>query len=120
MVGVLLVEDDTVIAHLYAMKLRLDGYAVSVACDPASADQRFWQDRPRVVCLDQRLPGGSGTALAKRFADAGACCLLFTNDQECFEKPPPGISRSLLKASTNPSQLSAAISELVGRRPASA
>jgi len=120
MVDVLLVEDDATIADLYALKLRLDGYAVAVAGDSVSADQRFWQDRPHVVCLDEWLPGGTGTALAQRFAAAGAQCLLFTNDQSCYEKPPPGVRRSLLKAKTNPSQLSAAISELVGQAPASA
>ena len=31
MVGVLLVEDDTAIADLYAFKLRLDGFAVTIA-----------------------------------------------------------------------------------------
>ena len=120
MVDVLLVEDDATIADLYALKLRLDGYAVAVAGDSASADQRFWQDRPHVVCLDEWLPGGTGTALAQRFAAAGAQCVLFTNDQGCYEKPPPGVRRSLLKARTNPSQLSAAISELVGQAPAPA
>ena len=120
MVDVLLVEDDATIADLYALKLRLDGYAVAVAGDSASADQRFWQDRPHVVCLDEWLPGGTGTALAQRFSAAGAQCVLFTNDQGCYEKPPPGVRRSLLKARTNPSQLSAAISELVGQAPAPA
>lgn len=120
MVGVLLVEDDAAIADLYALKLRLDGYAVTVAVDSASADKTFWQDRPHVVCLDEWLPGGTGTALAERFAAAGARCLLFTNDQHCFEKPPPGVCRSLLKASTNPAQLSKAISELVRQAPAPA
>jgi DNA-binding NtrC family response regulator len=120
MVGVLLVEDDTTIADLYALKLRMDGYAVTVAGDSASADRRFWQDRPHVVCLDEWLPGCTGTALAPRFAAAGAQCLLFTNDQGRYEKPPPGVCRSLLKASTNPSQLSAAISEVVGQAPAPA
>ena len=120
MVDVLLVEDDATIADLYALKLRLDGYAVAVAGDSVSADRRFWQDRPHVVCLDEWLPGGTGTALAQRFAAAGAHCVLFTNDQGCYEKPPPGVRRSLLKARTNPAQLSAAISELVGQAPASA
>jgi two-component system phosphate regulon response regulator PhoB len=120
MVGVLLVEDDTAIADLYALKLRLDGFAVTVAGDSASAERTFWETRPDVVCLDEWLPGGAGTELAERFAAAGSRVVLFTNDQARYERPPQCVCRSLLKASTNPSQLSAAISELVGTIPRAA
>ncbi len=119
MVGVLLVEDDAAIADIYALKLRIDGFDVSVAGDPATADQVFWRERPAVVCLDEWLPGGAGTGLAERFAAAGAWIVLFTNDQSCYEKPPKAVCRSLLKAQTKPSQLSAAISQLVGTARAS-
>jgi DNA-binding response OmpR family regulator len=114
MTGVLLVEDDRAIADLYAFKLRLDGFSVTVAGDPKSADTSFWRERPAVVCLDKWLPGGAGTSLAERFAAAGARIVLFTNDQSCYERPPVCVCRSLLKAQTNPAQLSATISELVG------
>lgn len=117
MVAVLLVEDDAAIANLYALKLRMDGYAVSIASDPAAAGEAFRRDRPAVVCLDARLPGGGGMALAERFAADGARVVLLTNDQASFEKPPPGVCRSLLKARTNPSELSATISELVRLAP---
>ncbi|HZV50900.1 MAG TPA: response regulator [Candidatus Dormibacteraeota bacterium] len=113
MAGVLLVEDDAAIADLYALKLRLDGYTVSVACDPISAGEAFERERPAVVCLDVRLPGGGGEALAERFSAAGACVVLLTNDQSCYERPPRGVTRSLLKAQTNPAQLSATLAELL-------
>jgi DNA-binding response OmpR family regulator len=119
MVGVLLVEDDTATADLYAFKLRLDGFAVSIARDAATAERIFWSERPAVVCLDEWLPGGAGTALAERFAAAGARILLFTNDQSRYESPPDCVCRSLLKARTKPSQLSATIREVVGSAPAS-
>jgi DNA-binding response OmpR family regulator len=120
MVAVLLVEDDTAIADLYAFKLRLDGFAVSIAGDPVTADATFWRERPAVVCLDEWLPGGAGTALAERFAAAGARIVLFTNDQSRYERPPAGVCRALLKARTNPSALSAALSELAGSASAPA
>ena len=113
MVGILLVEDDRAIADLYAFKLRMDGYAVSVAGDSEAADRAFWRDRPEVVCLDVWLPGGAGSELAERFAAAGARIVLFTNDQSRYERPPPGVSRALLKAQTDPSRLSRTIGELV-------
>ena len=113
MVGVLLVEDDAAIADLYALRLRLDGYTVSIAGDSTAAGQRFEEQRPQVVCLDMRLPCGGGAELAARFSAASARVVLFTNDQSCYERPPAGVTRSLLKARTNPAQLSAAIRELV-------
>jgi len=115
MVGVLLVEDDSAIASIYAWKLRSDGYAVTVAADQAEADRAFWGERPSVVCLDERLPDGPGTDLACRFTAAGARVMLFTNDQRCYERPPEGVCRVLLKANTSPAQLSAVVSELASR-----
>jgi DNA-binding response OmpR family regulator len=120
MVGVLLVEDDTDTANLYAFKLRLDGFSVTVACDSDTADTTFWRERPAIVCLDVWLPGGAATGLAERFAAAGARIVLLTNDEQRYEKPPGCVCRSLLKARTMPGQLSAAISELVGSTPAPA
>lgn len=120
MVGVLMVEDDTAIAELYALKLRLDGYSVTVAADHETASRSFWAERPAVVCLDERLPDGAGTDLAERFAAAGARIVLFTNDERSYEKPPACVCRSLLKARTNPAQLSAALSEVVAAAPARA
>lgn len=120
MVGVLLVEDDTATAELYAYKLRLDGFSVTVVGDCTSAEATFWNVRPDVVCLDERLPGGAGSRIAERFAAAGASVVLLTNDETRYRKPPDCVCRSLLKASTNPIQLSAAISELVDSTPAPA
>jgi DNA-binding NtrC family response regulator len=119
-VGVLLVEDDKATADLYAFKLRLDGFTVSVAPDSATAERTFLRERPVVVCLDEWLPGGAGTALAERFAAAGAWIVLLTNDQHRYERPPACVCRSVLKARTKPGQLSQMISELVGSTPAPA
>jgi len=119
---VLLVEDDPAIAELYALKLRLDGYLVHLAADGATAEVIFERTRPQVVCVDTRLPNASGRQFASRFADAGAQDILLTNDQGSFEAPPPGVTRSMLKSRTSPSQLSDTISKLVqpfrGRRKA--
>jgi DNA-binding response OmpR family regulator len=108
---VLLVEDDMATADLYALRLRLDGHTVEVAHDAPSAEQKFRQTAPRVVCVDHWLPGGPGTELASRLVDAGAAVILLTNDQVSFERPPAGV-RSLLKVHTEPGQLSQTISEI--------
>jgi DNA-binding response OmpR family regulator len=114
--SVLLVEDDAATAELYSLKLRMDGYAVHVANDRTTADVIFATTTPDVVCVDSRLPDSVGSGPALRYAGAGAIVLLLTNDQECFENPPLGVVRSLLKSRTNPAELSAAIRQLVTRR----
>jgi DNA-binding response OmpR family regulator len=110
---VLLVEDDSTIAALYALKLRLDGHSVQVEADSAAARDWLERERPDVICLDVHLPGGSGGELAGSLAAAGARVILLTNDEAGFRHPPPGVARALLKAETSPSQLSAAIAELL-------
>ncbi len=112
-VSVLLVDDDPVIADLYALKLRMDGFAVHHAGDATTADIIFERAHPRVVCVDSRLPDASGRGAAERYAQTEAIVLLLTNDQESYERPPRGVARSMLKSRTNPSQLSAAIRDLV-------
>jgi DNA-binding response OmpR family regulator len=113
---VLLVEDDSTIASLYALKLRLDGHAVRVAAGAAAAREFFERERPDVVCLDVRLPDGYGGDLAGSLAAGGASVILFTNDQAGFQHPPAGVALALLKAATSPSQLSGAITTLLSRR----
>ena len=110
--SVLLVEDDPETARVYALKLRMDGYRVTVAVDEAAAEDAFRRERPGVVCVDARLPGGGGALLAERLAAGGPPIVLLTNDQAAFERPPPGVARALIKARTTPTQLSNAIEQL--------
>ena len=115
--GVLIIEDDPEIARLYALKLRMDGYRVTVAGDEAAAEAAFRAERPHVVCVDARLPGGGGRRLAERLAAAGGPpVVLLTNDQAAYERPPRGVARALIKARTTPAQLSEAIGELTSNR----
>ena len=112
---VLIVEDDTAIAELYSLRLRMDGYTVHHASDATTAHVIFEQAKPAVVCVDTRLPGVSGLTTATEFARLGATVVLLTNDQVSFESPPAGVARALLKARTSPSELVHAIAELTHR-----
>lgn len=118
MLSVLLVEDDPAIAELYSLKLRLDGFRVHHAADLTTADVIFGRARPEIVCVDTRLPDGSGVDVAARFSEGGAIVILLTNDQSSFERPPFGVARALLKSRTNPAQLTETIRQLIpsGRR----
>ena len=112
-VSVLLVEDNSAIAELYALKLRMDGFTVHHAEDAATAEVIFDQAKPNVVCVDHRLPDASGADTAPRFARDGAAVILLTNDQDGYERPPHCVARSMLKSRTSPSELSEVIRELL-------
>jgi DNA-binding NtrC family response regulator len=111
--SVLIVEDDQAIAELYAMKLRMDGFTVHQAADATTARVIFDRAKPKVVCVDTRLPDVSGVKAAELFIRSGALVILLTNDQESYERPPQGVVRSLLKARTTPGDLSQAIMGLL-------
>lgn len=112
--SVLIVEDDSATADLYALKLRMDGYAVHQAADATTAAVIVERTHPDVICVDTRLPDRSGAEAASSFASGGSTVILLTNDQDSFEWPPPGVALALLKSRTTPRQLSAAIGALVG------
>ena len=111
--SVLLVEDDHSIAQLYAIKLRMDGYRVDIANDAATAGLAFDRARPDVVCVDSRLPDGSGRDVVASMTQHGAVVMLLTNDQEAYDRPPAGVAGALLKWRTTPAALSDAIAGLL-------
>jgi DNA-binding NtrC family response regulator len=111
-IGVLLVEDDAAIADLYMLKLSMDGYTVHHAADGTTAQVIFERARPDVVCVDARLPDGSGLSTARQMVAQGATVVLLTNDQACYEAPPQGVRLALIKARTSPSELSTTIRRL--------
>lgn len=116
-VSVLLVEDDSSIAELYALKLRMDGYVVHHASDGTTAQIIFETTAPQVVCCDSRLPDGSGIETARGLAERHALVILLTNDQRSYESPPAGVARALLKSRTSPALLSATIADLLVGAP---
>lgn len=113
---ILIVEDDTSIAELYSLRLRMDGFTVHHACDATTAQVIYDRARPAVVCMDSRLAGASGLQAATDFARRGATVVLLTNDQDSFESPPAGVTLALLKSRTSPSELTAMIAGLIGRQ----
>lgn len=59
-VRVLFVEDDPTVAHMYKLKLELDGYAVDLAADGVQAVEMAMGNPPDIIFLDIRLPKMDG------------------------------------------------------------
>ena len=106
---VLFVEDDAILSEIYAAKLRAEGFTVHTAPDVATARRLSDEERLDMVCLDARLPDGSGAELGTELATRGLRVFLLTNDQELVDHPPAGIEAALLKIMTPPADLVAAL-----------
>ncbi|AXQ31586.1 response regulator [Solimonas sp. K1W22B-7] len=63
---ILLVDDDTRLLRLLALRLESEGYAVAVASSAPEAMQRLGEVRPQFVLADLRLPDTDGIALLTR------------------------------------------------------
>ena len=63
---VLIVEDDRRISDAIGLRLRANGYRVSVAADVEAAAAQIVGDTPDVALMDINLPDGNGISLAAR------------------------------------------------------
>jgi CheY-like chemotaxis protein len=112
-VRVLFVEDDASVAHMYRLKLELDGYTVDVAGDGLLALEKARTQRPDIIFLDIRLPKLDGLsvleALRKDPSTERIPVVILSNwnEQELVER---GISLGaldhLIKSQTTPARLS--------------
>jgi CheY-like chemotaxis protein len=69
-VNVLFVEDDPAFAHMYRLKLEMDGYTVRLARDGEEALAMLQNEAlPDLVFLDIRLPKLDGIGLLQRLRD---------------------------------------------------
>jgi len=112
-VRVLFVEDDASVAHMYRLKLELDGYTVDVAGDGLVALEKARAQQPDIIFLDIRLPklDGMGVleALRKDPTTERIPVVILSNwnEQELVER---GISLGaldhLIKSQTTPARLS--------------
>jgi DNA-binding response OmpR family regulator len=71
MAKVLLVDDDAPALELRKLILEREGHRVSIAADPTTARQLFFETPPDTVVLDLRLPEPSdGLSLIRTFRTA--------------------------------------------------
>jgi DNA-binding response OmpR family regulator len=114
--SVLLVDDDRLVLDLYALALRQHGFAVQEAADAVTARALVRSGRPELACIDGRLVSDSGHELAREIAAEGVRVVLFTNDQNLFDRPPAGVALRLIKVNTSPRQLAAELTRLLETR----
>src|SRR3954447_9190606 len=70
-VRVLVVEDDSEIAHVLQRSLRLDGYEVKLAADGVQALDEAHAFLPDIIVLDLGLPRLDGIDVARRLREGG-------------------------------------------------
>lgn len=112
-VRVLFVEDDASVAHMYRLKLELDGYTVDVAGDGLMALEKARAQQPDIIFLDIRLPKLDGMGVLEALRQdptterIPVVILSNWNEQELVERGVSlGALDHLIKSQTTPARLS--------------
>lgn len=125
---VLLVEDETFIADIYARELTKAGFQVKVANDGLTGFQDLQTETFDILLLDIMLPGMHGLEILRqwriKFPNSQMPVILLTNlgqDEVIKEGFNLGAKGYLIKASYTPKQVVAeVINTLAGRPPGAA
>jgi DNA-binding response OmpR family regulator len=120
---ILVIEDDTEIADMYAIRLRQDGWQVDIAPSGEDGVVRALAEPPDLVVLDMMLPGIDGVeVLTKLRSDArtkGVPVLVLSNSAGLSDRIERarrlGVLGWRVKSSTTPSQLSAEVRSFLNR-----
>jgi DNA-binding response OmpR family regulator len=122
-VKVLLIEDDVAAAEMYRLRLVADGYAVVMANDGHAGLRMAADEAPDFIYLDLRLPGLDGFEVLEGLRGNPATMhipvIILTNygEPELRERGLKlGALEFLVKADTNPAQLSESVERAVGPR----
>ena len=121
-IRVLFVEDDASVAHMYRLKLELDGYVVDVAGDGIAALEKAKALEPDIIFLDIRLPrlDGIGVLEALRADESTAhipvVILSNWNEKELVERGVMlGALDHMIKSQTTPARLSQRLADWLQR-----
>lgn len=117
---ILLIEDDSFLAQMYASKLQLANFEVIVASDGEKGLQLAKKNKPNLIVLDLLLPKKDGFAVLTEIKQDRALVkipvLILSNLSQreevkrCFEL---GAADYLIKAHTIPSEVVLTIQELL-------
>jgi DNA-binding response OmpR family regulator len=122
-VKVLLIEDDVAAAEMYRLRLVADGYSVVIGHDGREGLRLATDEAPDFIYLDLRLPGLDGFEVLERLRGDATTkhipVIILTNygEPELRERGLRlGALEFLVKADTNPAQLSESVERSVGPR----
>lgn len=122
---ILLIEDETFIADLYAHKLGKAGFSVKVANDGQTGLNMLGQDTFDLLLLDIMLPGMNGLELLKQWhlksPNSQMQVLLLTNlgqDAVIKEAFSLGAQGYLIKASYTPDEVVNEVNNVLSGKPA--
>lgn len=120
---ILLVEDETFIADLYAHQLTKNGYEVKVANDGPTGLNLLQTEQFDLLLLDIMLPGMNGLEILKQFKaknpQSQMPILLLTNlgqDAVIKEGFTLGATGYLIKASYTPDQIVSEIKNVLEKK----
>jgi len=120
-VRVLFVEDDPAVAHMYKLKLELDGYAVDVAGDGLQAVEMAMGNPPDLIFLDIRLPKMDGLgvleALRKNERTRRVPVVILSNysEHELVDRGLRlGALEYLVKSQTTPARVAGGVPSWIG------
>jgi DNA-binding response OmpR family regulator len=72
---VLIVDDDKQIALLLASRLKANDYEVVVAYDAVQAVAKVFREKPDLILLDMKMPGGSGINVMENLRNSADAAL---------------------------------------------
>jgi two-component system alkaline phosphatase synthesis response regulator PhoP len=109
---VLIIEDDSLIAKVYATRLEKDGHQVFLAGDGQAGLDLAKKQLPQVILLDLMMPKMSGlevlAALKKDPKTKGIVVLVYSNlsrEKEVAQAKSLGAAAFITKAETTPQQV---------------
>ena len=119
---ILLVEDDEFLAELYATKLNLEGFEVSLATDGEKGLKMAKEKDPHLVLLDIVLPKMDGFEVLRQLkldkSTKGIPIILLTNlsqKDEVDRGLSLGADDYLIKAHFMPSEVIKKIKQVIGK-----
>jgi two-component system response regulator RpaA len=120
-VRVLFVEDDPAVAHMYKLKLELDGYAVELASDGVQAVEMAMGNPPDIIFLDIRLPKMDGLGVLEalrndeRTREVPVVILSNYSERELVDRGLRlGALEYLIKSQTTPARVAGGVPSWIG------
>ena len=120
---ILIVEDETAIRKMYAMKLEFSGFEVLQAADGIEGLQMIKDQQPDLVLLDLRLPRMAGDEMLRELRDKNwgenVPVVILTNISR-DEAPRTlwhlGVSDFIIKANSTPQKILECVQKILTKK----